>query len=178
MVSTMPIAAGATRSWNKGGSRVNAIARNGRHHDTHHSRSLRNAARLRHHRLLAVCAPGLFGCRVHLGASGIRASAVHSLSGNDFQRGRCARTAQWRMDLGSVQWRTVMIVTLHSTDKIVELTLNGQTLPARLWEGETASGIACHAFITRIAVHQDLDASEFERELQEKHAPVSAALNG
>ena len=71
-----------------------------------------------------------------------------------------------------------MIVTLHSTDKIVELTLNGQTLPARLWEGETASGIACHAFITRIAVHQDLDASEFERELQEKHAPVSAAQIG
>lgn len=71
-----------------------------------------------------------------------------------------------------------MIVTLHSTDKIVELTLNGQTLPARLWEGETASGIACHAFITRIAVHKDLDSSQFDRELKEQHAPVSAPLKG
>jgi hypothetical protein len=48
-------------------------------------------------------------------------------------------------------------------------------MPARLWEGETANGIACHAFITRIAVAKDADATEFERELQE-HRPPSPQL--
>jgi hypothetical protein len=41
-----------------------------------------------------------------------------------------------------------MKITLESTAKIVEF--NG--LPARIWEGKTEGGIACHAFITRIAV--------------------------
>lgn len=58
-----------------------------------------------------------------------------------------------------------MKVTLESTDKIIELTLNNQTLPARVWEGETANGVKCHAYITRIAVLQADDASEFERRL-------------
>lgn len=64
-----------------------------------------------------------------------------------------------------------MKVILESTDKIVQLTLNGQTLPARIWEGTIAHGIACHAYITRIAVSKDLDTSQFERELQEHRAP-------
>jgi hypothetical protein len=64
-----------------------------------------------------------------------------------------------------------MTVTLHSTDKIVELKTPTGVVPARLWEGQTANGIACHAFITRIAVAKDLDATEFERELQEHRAP-------
>lgn len=67
-----------------------------------------------------------------------------------------------------------MKVTLDSTTKIVELTLNGQTLPARIWEGHTESGIPCHAYITRIAVHEDLDASQFERELQEHRRATPA----
>lgn len=54
-----------------------------------------------------------------------------------------------------------MVVTLYSTSKIVEL--NG--VPARVWEGATDSGIAVHAFITRIAVHKNDDATQFEREL-------------
>lgn len=71
-----------------------------------------------------------------------------------------------------------MKVTLESTDTIVELkTPNGGIMSARLWEGLTASGIPCHAFITRIAVHKDLDASQFERELQETR-PVSKELTG
>lgn len=64
-----------------------------------------------------------------------------------------------------------MKVTLESTDKIVELTLNGQTLPARVWEGETANGVKVHAYITRIACAIDADASDFERELQECRPP-------
>ncbi len=38
-----------------------------------------------------------------------------------------------------------MIVTLESTDKIVTLVINGAEVPARIWEGRTASGIECHA---------------------------------
>jgi len=60
-----------------------------------------------------------------------------------------------------------MEVILESTTKIVEV--NG--VPCRIWEGQTESGIAVHAFITRIAVHKDADASQFERELQECRAP-------
>jgi len=60
-----------------------------------------------------------------------------------------------------------MHVQLHSTEKIVHL--NG--VPARVWEGITANGVRCHAFITRIAVHQNDDATEFEKELQEHSAP-------
>jgi len=71
-----------------------------------------------------------------------------------------------------------MRVTLDSTDKIVELQLpNGATVPARLWEGTTESGIRCHAFITRIAVHKEVDNSQFERELQETR-PLSRELSG
>jgi len=66
-------------------------------------------------------------------------------------------------------------VTLESTSQIVELQTPSGVVPARLWEGTTEHGIACHAFITRIAVHQDDDASEFARELQAHRAP-SAAL--
>jgi hypothetical protein len=71
-----------------------------------------------------------------------------------------------------------MRVTLEATDKIVELKLpTGAVVPARIWEGETESGIACHAFITRIAVHKDLDSSQFDRELQAVK-PLSKELSG
>jgi hypothetical protein len=62
-----------------------------------------------------------------------------------------------------------MKVQLESTDKIV--TLNG--VPARIWEGTTEGGIPCHAYITRIAVKDGLDASEFERDLKEHRKPSS-----
>lgn len=63
-----------------------------------------------------------------------------------------------------------MEITLHQTSKIVEL--NG--VPARIWEGETASGIPVHAYITRIAVHNDERHEEFEKELQEQRTPSVA----
>lgn len=60
-----------------------------------------------------------------------------------------------------------MKITIENTEKIV--TLNG--VPARIWEGETQSGIRCHAYITRIAVAEDQDQEQFERELKEQKAP-------
>lgn len=64
-----------------------------------------------------------------------------------------------------------MIVTLQSTDRIVELELNGTAVPARVSVGRTEHGVECHAYVTRIAVARDGDAAEFERDLRD--APVS-----
>jgi len=66
-----------------------------------------------------------------------------------------------------------MQVTLESTDKIVELIVNGAPCPARLWEGTTSAGIRCHAYITRIAVHNQLDSAEFDRDLEKHRAPTA-----
>jgi len=68
-----------------------------------------------------------------------------------------------------------MKVTLESTEKIVNIEIDGRIVPARIWEGQTVSGIQCHAYITRICVHKDDDNTEFERELQE-HVPPSDAV--
>ena len=65
-----------------------------------------------------------------------------------------------------------MEITITSTTKTV--TLNG--VPARIWEGRTASGIPVHCYVTRIAVANGLDTSQFEAELQ-SHEPPSAVLN-
>ena len=70
-----------------------------------------------------------------------------------------------------------MKLIIGSTSKVVEFELNGAKVPARIWEGETASGIKVHCFVTRVAVHKDLDASQFERELQEHRAPSAEIAN-
>lgn len=64
-----------------------------------------------------------------------------------------------------------MKITIENTTKIVELNIDGHFLPARIWEGETESGIPVHCYVTRIAVHKDQDPYEFERELKEQRAP-------
>lgn len=65
-----------------------------------------------------------------------------------------------------------MQITLQSTTKIVEI--NG--VPARIWEGKTANGIEVHAFITRVAVNNDDDASEFEKDLKRHEPPKNADI--
>lgn len=80
-----------------------------------------------------------------------------------------------------------MKITIESTSKIVHL--NG--IPARVWEGQTESGVLIHCYVTRVAVSTGnapsvfaeivqalLDARvgvhdlcEFERELQEQRPP-------
>jgi hypothetical protein len=70
-----------------------------------------------------------------------------------------------------------MKVTLESTERIVELEMNGNVVPARVWIGRTENGIECHAYITRIAVGRDDDASEFERDLREAHVQLPPVLD-
>lgn len=60
-----------------------------------------------------------------------------------------------------------MEIKLHNTTKIV--SLNG--VPARMWEGYTASGIPVIAFVTRLAVLMSDDNAEFEQELAAASAP-------
>jgi hypothetical protein len=60
-----------------------------------------------------------------------------------------------------------MKLIIENTTKIVEV--NG--LPARVWEGHTDSGIPVHCFITRVAVANDADCSQFEKELSEQRRP-------
>jgi hypothetical protein len=64
-----------------------------------------------------------------------------------------------------------MKLTLESTTKIVTLIVNGANVPARLWEGHTASGIPVHCFITRVAAPLAADQTEFLRELEEQRDP-------
>lgn len=66
-----------------------------------------------------------------------------------------------------------MKITIENTEKIVELMVDGRPVPARIWQGETESGIPVHCYITRIAPeiardHPDVDrlTADFERELK------------
>jgi hypothetical protein len=69
-----------------------------------------------------------------------------------------------------------MEITLHPTTRIVDVETPTGVVPARVWEGRTASGIQVVACITRIAVHKDQDHAEFERELAEQRPPGPHAL--
>jgi hypothetical protein len=64
-----------------------------------------------------------------------------------------------------------MKIMVESTTKIVELVVEGNSVPARIWEGTTEGGISVHCYITRIAVHREADTAQFEEELLEQRAP-------
>jgi len=44
-----------------------------------------------------------------------------------------------------------MKITVESTSRIVYLKMGGVEFPACVWQGQSESGIAVQAFITRIA---------------------------
>jgi hypothetical protein len=62
-------------------------------------------------------------------------------------------------------------ITIESTDKIT--TLDG--VRARLWNGVTESGVPCLVFVSRLAVANGEDQSQFERELAETPPPREVA---
>lgn len=71
-----------------------------------------------------------------------------------------------------------MKITIESTAKIVMLVQGESEIQARVWQGETASGIPVQVFITRIApeipkTHPRIDelTLEFERELRRQADP-------
>lgn len=68
-----------------------------------------------------------------------------------------------------------MRVTLQSTTRIIELEVaGGGTCMARIWEGETSSGIRVHAYITRIAVGEGENTEQFDIELLQCKQPSAA----
>ena len=60
-----------------------------------------------------------------------------------------------------------MEIKMQATEIIT--TIEG--VPVRLWEGETEEGTKCKVFVHRILVHENEDASQFERELEEQMPP-------
>ncbi|HEY1234767.1 MAG TPA: hypothetical protein VGH22_15420, partial [Candidatus Binatia bacterium] len=67
-----------------------------------------------------------------------------------------------------------MKITIHSTTRVVTLSTSLDSVRARIWEGETESGIKVHCYVTRIAIDEkETRVTEFERELEEQ-APPSA----
>jgi len=56
-------------------------------------------------------------------------------------------------------------ITVESTELLVTLELYGIEVPARIWRGQTADGVPCMAYITRIAPMDAAGAEAFEREL-------------
>jgi hypothetical protein len=58
-------------------------------------------------------------------------------------------------------------LTLEQTPDIVEL--NG--VPARIWIGQTESGVRVHAFIAAIAIEETADAALFAAQLQSVPIP-------
>lgn len=67
-----------------------------------------------------------------------------------------------------------MKITIESTHKLVELVVGRQPVPARVWQGETDSGVPVQCFITRIAPEidpKDPRQEQFLRELEEQAAP-------
>jgi hypothetical protein len=67
-----------------------------------------------------------------------------------------------------------MKITIESTDKIVQL--NG--VPARIWEGQTDSGVPVLCYVSLISpqTHDREVNAQFERELREV-LPASAAAD-
>jgi hypothetical protein len=64
-----------------------------------------------------------------------------------------------------------MQIIINNTSKIV--TLAG--IPARVWEGETNSGIPVICFIPRIVVISTQDLRQFETELLDQQTPSPEA---
>ena len=72
-----------------------------------------------------------------------------------------------------------MTLSIRSTSKIVLLgnAQSRDTVPARIWEGMTSTGIKVHCFIARVVVDKDEGRiEEFQRELQEC-APPSTEIS-
>lgn len=66
-----------------------------------------------------------------------------------------------------------MKITIESTIRMA--MVNG--VPARVWEGTTASGLPVVCLITRIATPAATDQAEFKRDLQECKPPSEMAVD-
>lgn len=66
-----------------------------------------------------------------------------------------------------------MNMTINSTNKLVNI--NGVT--ARLWEGETNTGLKVSAFIVRVAVDQDSNIKEKQQLFEELQKSIPSSTD-
>lgn len=64
-----------------------------------------------------------------------------------------------------------MEIMIKSTDELT--TIDG--VPVRVWRGTTERGAGCLVFVHLIAVAEEQDRSEFQRELKEQLPPAQLA---
>ena len=64
-----------------------------------------------------------------------------------------------------------MKITLTHTDRVVSLDVDGDKIPAQVWEGQTADGARCAVFVTRIVCLDVGGVEAFRNALQETRAP-------
>jgi hypothetical protein len=57
------------------------------------------------------------------------------------------------------------MLTIEPTSRIVDIVTEQGTIPARVWQGKTDSGIEVAVLVTRVATHRDNDMTEFDRTL-------------
>ena len=73
-----------------------------------------------------------------------------------------------------------MEIMLKSTNRIVELASKdagaGKPIKARIWEGETDSGIPVICVVASIAAPEGQDQTQFRAELEENAAPTDLAI--
>jgi hypothetical protein len=60
-----------------------------------------------------------------------------------------------------------MKITMIATDQITRL----DGVQVRVWEGVTERGIPCKVFVHRVAVRENQNTADFDRELKEQMPP-------
>jgi hypothetical protein len=66
-----------------------------------------------------------------------------------------------------------MKVVLESTTRLVTLVINGEAAAARVWEGETESGLKVHAYVTNLVASERVTEEQFQQELNDNHRSPS-----
>jgi hypothetical protein len=71
-----------------------------------------------------------------------------------------------------------MKVLLESTTRVVTLVISGEAAAARVWEGETESGLKVHAYVTNLVASESVTEEQFQRELNNSHRAPSSDTDG
>lgn len=66
-----------------------------------------------------------------------------------------------------------MKITIESTSQIVTIVQGVAEITARVWEGQTESGIKVACLIPRIMASRADDLTQFDAELKEQRAPTA-----
>ncbi len=56
-------------------------------------------------------------------------------------------------------------ITIHPTEEMYEMPINGVKLPVRIWTGKTAGGIEIEAYVASITPNKDEEDKALQEEL-------------